>query len=225
MRMNPSRAWLMLPAILCVPPLALSQTSQHKPVLIVVGQSGQAPIVRMNGKSYVDLESLARLVNGSLSFAGNQTRLKLPVAERPRTAPPASTPENHGFSKPFVRAAIETMSTISAWRGVIADNIRHSYPFDETWFTGYIAEANKNLGLASVAVSTESDRNAYQLLSQNLDNMRALTNEVLDNRKSMHYMPPGYLDDNSLNQKILNCDHSLASMAASGEFADDGSCR
>jgi hypothetical protein len=158
-------------------------------------------------------------MNGSISFAGNQITLTLSASAQ-ATTPPV----NPGFSKAFVRAAIEQMSTIREWRSVMGDIIQHSYPFSAVSFTGYSAEAAKNLSLASLAASTPSDRSAFQLLSNELDNMQTLTNTVLQNQQSMTYMPPNYLDNNSLNQKIVSCAHSLASMAASNQFVDDGSC-
>jgi hypothetical protein len=234
MQKNSCRAWLMLTAILAMAGLALSQSGQQNSTLFVIGQAGQAAVVQINGRSFVDLESLARLLNGSLSFAGSRIALTLPssVASAPATAPPAmqpvtqpvTQPTNHGFSKDFVRAGIEEMSAIREWRSVIANAIQNSYPIGQSSFAGYSAEAAKGLRLASLAASTESDRNAFQLLSNELDNMQMLSDKVLAKSKAMEYMPPDYLNNNSLNQKILNCAHSLASMASTGQFVDDGSC-
>jgi hypothetical protein len=78
--------------------------------------------------------------------------------------------------------------------------------------------------LTSVAASTDSDRNAYQLLSNVLDNMQKLSNKLLAARKNMNYVSPDALKDDPFNQQILICTRSLASMAASGQFQDDGSC-
>lgn len=222
MSKNSCSALAVLTMVLILAGPAFSQTVRKESTLAVSGQQGQAAIVQMDGKSYVEIESLARLLKGSLSFSENQVKLTLPT--EPGTAASANVSAQTGLSKGFVRAAIETLSTLSAWRGVMVDNIQHSYPFDATWFTSYIAEANKNLGLAGVAASTEADRSALQLLSAELDNMQALTNTVLDNLRTMHYMAPGYLDDNALGQKVVRCEHFIASMVASGQFADDGSC-
>ena len=73
---------------------ALSQSGQQNGTLIVSGQPGQAPVLRMNGRSYVDIETLARLTNGSLSFKGNQVTLVLPglATGSPTAAPPPSQP-------------------------------------------------------------------------------------------------------------------------------------
>jgi hypothetical protein len=238
MQKNSCRAWLMLMALLAMAGLALSQSGQENATLFVIGQQGQATVIQMNGRSYVDLESLARLLNGSLSYAGNRIALALPssATNAPATAPPTiqpvnqpaskpvNQPANPGFSKEFVSAGIEEMSTIREWRSAIANAIQNSYPIGPSSFTGYSAEAAKNLRLASLAASTDSDRSAFQLLSNELDNMQMLSDKVLAKSKAMEYMHPDYLNNNSLNQKILSCAHSLASMAATSQFVDDGSC-
>jgi hypothetical protein len=40
----------------------------------------------------------------------------------------------------------------------------------------------------------------------------------------MQFVSPELLKDDPLNQKILSCARSLASMAAGGQFVDDASC-
>jgi hypothetical protein len=81
-----------------------------------------------------------------------------------------------------------------------------------------------NLRLASVAVSTDSDRSALQLLNNEFQNMAKLTDKYVAARANMNYVSPDALQNDDLNQRIVNCGHSLASMAASGQFVDDGSC-
>lgn len=53
------------------------QTAQQTGTLVVSGQPGQAPVLQIGGKSYVNIEALARLTNGALSFEGNQITLTL----------------------------------------------------------------------------------------------------------------------------------------------------
>src|SRR5271167_2771842 len=86
------KAVLMLVALLVLPGLSWSQDAQQNPTLIVTGQPGQIPVLQMNGKSYVDIDALARLTNSSLSFKGNQVILTPPgSAPSPRPAAPEST--------------------------------------------------------------------------------------------------------------------------------------
>ena len=63
---------------------AFAQDAQQNLTLIVTGQPGQIPIVQMNGKSYVDIDALARLTNSSISIKGNQVTLT-PLGSAPST--------------------------------------------------------------------------------------------------------------------------------------------
>src|SRR5271157_1485135 len=56
MREKLVKALLMLVVLLVLPGLAWSQDAQQNLTLIVTGQPGQAAIVQMNGKSYLDIQ-------------------------------------------------------------------------------------------------------------------------------------------------------------------------
>lgn len=222
MREKVFSAGLMLLAFLVLPGLAWPQAAQQNQTLIVSGQPGQTPVLQINGKSYVDITALARLINGSLSFKGNQVTLTLPGAAD-STPPPASQPTS-AFSKDFLRAGIEYMSVIREWRSALIDAVQNGYPVTDAFAASYRGQASTSLRLASVAASTDSDHNAFQLLSNEFDNMQKLSNKVLAARKNMNYISADALKDDALNQQILSCARSLAAMASSGQFQDDGSC-
>ena len=219
-------AVVIMLALLVVPGLAWSQAVQQNSTLIISGQPGQISVVQINGRSYVDIEAFARLANGSLGFKGNQITLTLPgaAASAPAPAPAASQPDNPGFSKEFMRAGIEEMSVIREWRSALLNAVQNGYPVTDAFVAGYRGQAATNLRLASVAASTDSDRNAFQLLSNEFDNMQKLSNKVLAARKNMNYLSPDALNGDPLDQQILTCARSLAAMASSGQFQDDGSC-
>jgi hypothetical protein len=80
------KAVLMVVVLLVLPVLAWSQDAQQNLTLIVAGQPGQVPILQMNGKSYVDIDALARLTNSSVSVNGNQVILT-PAGSAPSTPP------------------------------------------------------------------------------------------------------------------------------------------
>jgi hypothetical protein len=210
-------------ALLIASGLARSQTVQQDQTLTIRGQPGQAAVLKMNGRSYVDIEALAQLINGSLGFRGNQITLTLPTAAA-STSMPASQTTSAEFSKDFMNAGIEAMSVIREWRSALVNAVKNGYPVTDGFVAGYRDQAAKNLRLASVAASTDSDRNAFQLLSNEFDNMQRLSNKILAARKNMNYLSPDALKGDPLDQKILNCARSLAAMAASGQFQDDGSC-
>jgi hypothetical protein len=218
--------WLILLVLLIVPGRARSQAVQQSRTLIVNGKSGQVKVMEIDGRSYVDLESLARIANGTLGFSGNQITLTLPsfAARTTSAAAPSSPPANSGFSKAFLGASIEEMAVIREWRSALVNCIENNFPIHEDWVERYRGQASSSLGLASVAASTDSDRSAVQLLSNEFDNMKALSVKLLAERESAHHVSPQDLKDDPLNQNILACARSLASMAVGGQFVDDGSC-
>lgn len=138
----------------------------------------------------------------------------LPVSQRP----------DNDFSKDFLKTGIETMSDIREWRSALLNAIENSYPVKDAWMDDYRAQAAKNLRLTSVAATTASDRNALQLLTKEFDHMQALGNKILAARKNLNYITSDIVKKDPLDQKVLNCARSLAAMAASGVFQDDGSC-
>ena len=216
------REWLVLAALLAVPGIAVSQAGEEARIFVVNGQPGQAPVVRLQGKSYVELEALARLTHGSLSFNGNQTTLTLPGPTG--TAPAKGVVTNSEFSKDFLRAAIEEMAVIREWRIALTNAVQRGIPVTDDWIALYRSPAITDLRLTSVAAATDSDRNAYQLISNEFDNMKKLSDRFVAAHTSLNYTSPDTLKDDALDQQILNCARSLTAMAASGQYVDDGSC-
>jgi len=216
----------MLAALLAVPELGLSQAVQPPTTLAVSGQPGQATVLQINGKSYVDIDALARLTNSSLSFKTNQITLTLPAsaASAPASDDQASQPASSGFTRNFLKAGIEAGSTIREWRTALTSAVQNGYPVTDDFVARYVDQSATSLRLASVAASTDSDRNAFQLLSNVFDKMKKLSNKILAARQNMSYVSGDALRDDPLNQQILSCARSLASMAASGQFQDDVSC-
>jgi hypothetical protein len=222
MRKRSLREWLILAALLVVPGIAVSQAGEEARIFVVNGQTGQAPVVRLQGKSYVEVEALARLTHGSLTFNGNQTTLTLPGPTG--TAPAKGVATNSEFSKDFLRAAIEEMAVIREWRIALTNAVQRGIPVTDDWIALYRSPAITDLRLTSVAAATDSDRNAYQLISNEFDNMKKLSDRFVAAHTSLNYTPPDTLKDDALDQQILNCARSLTAMAASGQYADDGSC-
>jgi len=207
---------------LSLPVLGLALAAQQTRTLIVTGHLGELAVVEVSGRSYVEIEGLARLAKGSLSFNGNQIILTLPGAV---AAPPAATQTPpSGFTKEFIRAGIEEMSVIREWRITLKNAVQRGYPVTEDWVDPFQARAEQNLRLVSLAATTESDKNAVQLLTNVFNNMKSLSSRFLELNRSRTYVSSDSLDKDPMDQGILNCARSLAAMAASGQFADDGAC-
>jgi hypothetical protein len=204
--------------------LGFSQADQQGGTLTVRGHSGQAPVAQINGRSYVAVDALARLMNGSLGYQGSHITLTLPATGSTAGGVPAGQPTNSGFSKDFLNAGIETMSDIREWRSALLNAVQNGFPVSGAWMTTYQAQAVKSLRLTSVAATTDSDHNALRLLNKELDHMQQLGNKILAARKNLNYITPDIVQKDPLDQKVLNCARSLAAMIASGAFQDDGSC-
>ena len=214
----------LLKVILLLPALGFSQTLQSKATLTVKGYPGQIPVIQVNGKSYVEIEALARLTSGSISFQADQTTLMLaaPVDNSAPTA--ADQPAKLALSKDFLRAEIEEMTAIREWRITIVNAVQNNYPVSEDWVTGYGMNADGKLALASAAAGTVPDRNVLPLLSNEYRNMQAMSDKYLAMRRSLTYISPDSLDNDPSDQKILSCARGLASLAASGQFEDVPVC-
>jgi hypothetical protein len=74
---NAIRASVMLLTILLLPLLVV--VAQETSALLIEGHQGQARVIQAQGKNYVQVEALARITGGSLSFAGNQINLGAPT--------------------------------------------------------------------------------------------------------------------------------------------------
>jgi hypothetical protein len=216
----------ILVTVLAAAELVSSQAGQQSPRLLISGQSGQVPVLQIKGRSYVDIDMLARLANGSLRVNGNQITLTIPASSAGTPTPPfpGSQPASSAFSKDFLKAGVEEMTVIREWRTALVSAVQNGHPVTDEVVASYRGQATTNLRLASIAASTDSDHAAVQLLSNELDNMQKLSNKFLDARKNMNYISPDALNDDPLHQQILSCARSLVSMAASGQFQDDVSC-
>ncbi len=233
-----SVALLVTALLLSAPPIGPSQSASQKHTLIINGQSTQVPLITVNGHPYVGLEALAAAINGSLSssghmfalsFSGGSTNSPLSATTSASAAPtPAAqtqaAPPRQGFSKQFLDAGIEQMSTLREWHAALSSAIQNGIPLSAGLLAPYRAQATTNLHLAQVAAVTPSDHSAYQLLSSAFQNMTKLADKYVAMRANLSYISPDALQNDSLDQRLIACGRSLRSMAASGQFLDDGSC-
>jgi hypothetical protein len=221
---------ILMIAVLSTVGMAPAQTVQHSRVLVMTGHTGEAPVIRSRGRNYVDLDMLARLLQGSLDYQGSRVVLTLPSPQattktREVQAKPA---DDEKFSRDFVNAAIETLGSMREWASNLAFVIRNGYPVG-TMIDEYHGRAMKNFALANSAASTESDRNGLRLLAYEYNSLQSWSDELVEARNAMsaanYSMSQDALLNDSRSQKILGCWSFLGPMFASGRFADDGSCR
>jgi hypothetical protein len=120
---------------------------------------------------------------------------------------------------------MEAMAQMREWHAALKGAIDRSYPLAEDWLTALRAQAQQALRLASLASSTDADKNAYPFLSNEFNSMKQLSDKYLQISLSRTYIAPGSLDSDPLDQKMRTCGRSLAAMATANQFVDDGSCQ
>lgn len=209
-----------LVVLLMLPGVGFSQAGQQAGTLIVAGHARQAPVTQLNGRPYVAVDALAKLMNGSVGYQGNTVVLTLPHA----AGLPSTQPGTRAFSRDFLNAGIETTSDIREWRSALLVAVEHGYKVTDAGVDRHQAQAARNLQLATVAATTDADHNALALLKKELGHMQQLNDKVVAARKNLSYLSLDAMQKDPLDQKILKCAHSLGEMVASGEFHDDGSC-
>jgi hypothetical protein len=212
--------------LVCSLSLLIAQARQPQRSLIVTGHAGELAVVEMGGRSCVEIQALAQLANASLSSNGNQMVLTLPGSspDTGATASLGSQAASRELSKDFIRAGIEEMSIIREWRSTLTNALQRGYPITEEWTASFRDQAPKSLRLAEVATTTESDRNALELLTNEFNSKNKLSDRFLEANRTRTYVAPDALNNDPLDQRILTCAHSLAAMAVNGQFVDDGSC-
>jgi hypothetical protein len=224
MSRNALRPSVMLIAILFLPLLFLM--AQQTSFLLIDGLQGEARVIQLQGKDYVEVDALARITSGSLRFVENKIVLTLPAgAETSSHAlqPLAAAPV--GYSRPFLNAGIEAMRQILEWHAALKSAIERGYPLSDEWLGHFKRQIQSSLKQVEAAASTDMDHKAAPLLANEFNNMSALTDKYLKITASRDYLAPNSLSNDPLEQKLLTCLQSLESMASSNQFVDDGSCQ
>ena len=92
-------------------------------------------------------------------------------------------------------------------------------------FGNYRRHVESTLKHTEAVASTDVDKSALPLLNNEFTTMSQLTDKYVKITTSMDYLAPDSLNSDPLEQKLMACWQSLASMASSNQFVDDGSCR
>jgi len=193
---------------------------------VVNGRTVDRAVVQIDGHSYVDVDTFARIMNAHVTFESGRVILNVPLTEAAampeRTAP--------GLSKDFARAGVAQLAEMREWKAAIATAIRSGVAEGNwlgPWLRDHRVRAESSLSQSSLAASTESDQRALQLLKNELtklgewDSNTETTIHSLNADLSVN--PTAALND-PLLQKISECSRFLTAMLVSGAFADSPSC-
>jgi hypothetical protein len=226
MSRHPSlRFALYLASVLALSGMLFAQSTNK--TLVVNGKTAGAGVRQINGRLYVDLETLAQATNAVFTVEPHRVVLTIPPLDAGAVAPDDSTQNSPRLSRDFSSAAISALAAIREWRVAVRAMILYGLAVSETWVQAYRQQTLDALRQASVAASTEADKNAFQLLSSEADMMTAWANQVEADRQQLNgekTVDPNALKDDPTLAKIQKCSQFLNSMVLSGTFNDDPSC-
>src|SRR5208283_427051 len=220
---------VMFGAVLLMVAMAMAQSQREREALSVQGYQGQANVIRYQGHVFVDAQELAQITNGSLSFERNRIILTLPGPDGSSSSGEVHT---SGFSRPFMKAAIEAMASIREWGGTLQAIVLNGYPVGNTTagntIMAFQGRAADSVALAAAAASTESDYRGLELLKNEFNNVQTWADRYAKARSSLNAadlsMSENQLNNDSEAQKVIHCGQFLAQMFASGNFQDDAGC-
>ena len=207
--------------------VAFAQSQLQTRTLTVNGHSGKVTIYQVQGKSFIDLETLVRTANGTVSFKGDEIILTLPA--RATSAPASSQQQSEGMTKSFMTAAVQDLALIKDWQNTMAYAIQRGVPGDGSRLVILHDRAAEGLRLAKVQAHNPSDQDALQLLTNHFNQVDNWKRKLVDARKSMstanYSASANALNEDAEYQKIAGCSQFLGTMLPSGKYEDNGACR
>jgi hypothetical protein len=191
--------------------------------LLVNGKVINAAVLQVDGRSYVDVETLARITNGSVKVELNQILLTIPGSGQD-----AATPQNTpGLSKGFASEAVTALAEMKEWKGALVTMVTFGLAVDGTWAQTYHDQVEASIARASVAATTSSDHSALQLLNNQFTHLAKWESDFIAERKALNgakTVDPNAIQNDPALTKISNCGRFLSTMLVSRTFADNTSC-
>ena len=229
------RFFLPLGFVLALAGVLFAQNAPNK-ILIVNGKSAGPAVRQIDGRSYVDIETLAQVTNGVVTIERHRIVLTIPASDSgatagatasaaPPNAPPAQPPQ--GLSRDFASAAIAELAEMREMRGVIKAMITYGLAVSDTWAQDDQGRVMTGLRQAEVAATTEDDQRALQLLQNEADKLASWADSVFAARQVLNgamTVDPNALQNDPALAKIRSCGQFLNATLVSGAFADDPSC-
>lgn len=213
---------ILLGIALSIAGLLLAQHTRSR-TLIVNGMNAGAAVVQLGGRSYADIDALAQVTNGSVTYQPDRILLTIPGP----SAGIQTAQGPQGLSKEFASAAISAVAYMREWKDVVETVISFGAFVDGSWDQDYRDRAETSLQLATVAVSTVSDQSAVQLLQNEYTNVEQWATTTVATRRELNAtrtMAPNAIRNDPTLVKISDCAKFLNAMLSSGTFANHPSC-
>jgi hypothetical protein len=207
--------------------VAQDSPGEAEKALVVNGRTVDTTVIQIKGRSYVDVESLSQILNGTVTIQPNRIVLTIPVSG-PGARPGATASQtSQGLSKDFVRVSIAELVEMRDWQSAIGTMITYGLAVSGAWSQDYHDKIAAGLTEAMTAATTESDQNALVLLHNEFDKLVDWAGEVSTAREALNAertIDPNTLKNDPVLAEISDCSQSLNAMLVSGDFTDEPSC-
>lgn len=228
------RVLLSFAFVLSLAGVLLAQGTPEKSdkTFVVNGKTVSADLLDVDGRLFVDVQSLAQITNGTVTVEPDRIVLTIPTSSTP--TPAANTATNAepqqtvpGMSKDFATLSIGSLAEMREWRGAIGTMITYGLAVSSGWAQSYHDRAQQALEQATVAAATDSDRDALSLLRNEFDTLSAWASDAIAARQALNgakTIDPNSLQNDQTLAKITDCSQFLSAMLVSGVFADNSNC-
>jgi hypothetical protein len=202
---------------------ALSAQRLQDRQLFLNGKLTNVVILQLNGHSYIDIEALAQITNGSVKFEPTQIALSIPSTNVDANASPRAP----GLSKEFASAAIATLAEMKEWKGALGTMLNFGLAVDGSWVQANHERVQTSLTQSTVAATSSADHSALQLLNNQFANLAKWEGVLLAERKDhdgARTVAENSLQNDPVLAKFSSCGRFLSVMLGSGVFTDNPSC-
>lgn len=211
--------------------LAMALSAQRAPkTLVVNGKNMGVSVLQVDGRSYVDIETLAQITNGSVKFEPNRVVLTIPETRTTSAAAATAQPQTppQGLTKEFASAAVIALGNMKEWRAALETMVIYGLAVSPKWAQDYRDRARAGLSEAAVAATSPSDHSALQLLNNHFASLAKWAGDLNTERRDLNgarTVDPDSLRADRVLAKISDCDRFLNSMLVRGNYLDSPGCQ
>jgi hypothetical protein len=216
---------ILFAIILTCAGMLFAQTTGDRALFVNGKAAGN--VVQIGGHSYVDIDTVVQITNGSVTIEPNRVLLTISAPAPVPSIVAAAAPPLPGLSREFTRAAIAELAEMREWRGAIGTILTYGVPVVGSWPQDYHDHVNSDLLQVAVTASSAADQDALQLLRNEFSNLAQWASDVVSTRQSINAtntVNPNAMQNDQTLKKISDCSQFLSSMLVSGTFADNANC-
>src|ERR1700722_7060123 len=152
------RVVLYLAAVLTLSGIVFAQSTSNK-TLVVNGKTASAGVRQINGRLYVDLETLAQATNAVFTVEPRRVLLNIPPSDASGAAATDDSAQNsQKLSRDFSSAAIAAVAAMREWRVAVRAMILYGLAVSDSWVQTYHRQTLDAVAQAGVAASPEPDK-------------------------------------------------------------------